>query len=182
LRFSTGEVERDVFTGDAHRHADAHGPGHAPVVVAEPLRFVAAVRHPRDAVAQPPLGGVEDLYHAAGQHVGAIPGADLAEPLAAGAIGGDLRPQVARPLARRPRVHEDGAIEAILDAAARDEPATGNRRPSWKMLVESPDSLPGTRPPTSAWCAVLATKPISTRSANTGAMIAMSFRWDPALV
>ena len=23
--------------------------------------------------------------------------------------------------------------------------ATGNRRPSWKMLVESPDSLPGTR-------------------------------------
>src|SRR5262249_46996679 len=50
------------------------------------------------------------------------------------------------------------------------------------MLVESPDSLPGTRPPTSAWCAVLATKPISSRAAKTGAMIAMSFKWEPALV
>ena len=54
--------------------------------------------------------------------------------------------------------------------------ATGNRSPSWKMLVESPDSLPGTRPPTSAWCAVLATKPMSSPSAKTGAMMAMSFR------
>jgi hypothetical protein len=39
---------------------------------------------------------------------------------------------------------------------------------------------PGTRPPTSAWCARLAAKPIgSAPAANTGVMTVMSGRWVP---
>ena len=48
--------------------------------------------------------------------------ADLAEPIAAGPVGRDLRPEVTDPLVRGPGVQEDRPEEAVLDPPARDEP------------------------------------------------------------
>ena len=51
--------------------------------------------------------------------------------------------------------------------------------PSWKISVLSQAAEPGSRPPTSPWCAVVVAKPISVPSRNTGRNTKMSCRWMP---
>ena len=51
--------------------------------------------------------------------------------------------------------------------------------PSWKISVLSHAAEPGSRPPTSPWCAVVVAKPTSVSSRNTGRKTKMSCRWMP---
>ena len=51
--------------------------------------------------------------------------------------------------------------------------------PSWKISVLSHAAEPGSRPPTSPWCAVVVAKPISASSRKTGLKTKMSCRWMP---
>jgi hypothetical protein len=44
----------------------------------------------------------------------------------------------------------------------------GRRSPSWKTSVLSHAIVPGTRPPTSPWCATVTAKPISAPPAKDG--------------
>src|SRR5262249_61779319 len=83
---------------------------------------VAARRTPRAARAKAPFSRVEALRHAPRERGGAMLTADLAEPVTARAVRSDLRPQVAGAFPRGAGVHEDGSVETVLEAAARDEP------------------------------------------------------------
>ena len=51
--------------------------------------------------------------------------------------------------------------------------------PSWKISVLSQAAEPGSRPPTSPWCAVVVAKPTSVSSRKTGLKTKMSWRWMP---
>ncbi|MNY31647.1 hypothetical protein D3C86_1658180 [compost metagenome] len=56
----------------------------------------------------------------------------------------------------------------------------GMRMPSSKIDFKPPAMDPGTAPPTSEWCAMLAAKKRSTPSQNTGVTMLMSGRWLPS--
>ena len=55
----------------------------------------------------------------------------------------------------------------------------GRRMPSWKISVLSQALEPGSRPPTSPWCAVVHVKPISSPARWTGLKTKMSCRCMP---
>ena len=91
----------------------------------------------------------------------------------AGRVGGELGPQVGAALGRVSHLGDE-----LVDRIGVEHRGAITT-PSSSSVCESAGIEPGTRPPTSAWWARLAAKPISVSPANAGVMTVMSGRWVP---
>jgi hypothetical protein len=100
--------------------------------------------------------------------VAPVPSGELAEAPSADPVGGFLRAQVGKPLLRE--AHPPS--EVTQDVGGITTPSSSKR-------VELAGMLPGVGPPTSAWCALQAAKPIGSSSTKTGEIRVMSGRWVP---
>ena len=118
-------------------------------------RLAHAVAERRQAGARAPLAVVEHLVGALAQPLGPEARGELAEALGADAVGRQLRAQVG---ARAPRA---GASRATSSSSASLVERRGAiTTPSSSSVRLSAGIEPGRRPPTSAWWARLAAKPI----------------------
>ncbi len=109
--------------------------------------------------------------------VGAVARGELLQSALADRARGDLRVEVAGRLVRHADVGAEDPEDAVDRLPASYSFTQGMRRPSWKTSVLSHAIVPGTRPPTSAWCAMLTPKPISRPSAKAGLTTKMSGVW-----
>ena len=176
LRVGAGEVEREPLALDRRRdpqHESALAPPRE-LVLEHVLGPVGAVGERGERGAGAALGVGEDGRHARAQAVAAVALGQLGEPPLAEPVRGRLGAQVGEPLVRR--AHPRG--EPLEQRRAR-RAVGGITTPSSSSVRETAGMPPGVGPPTSAWWARLAAKPISSPATKTGEIRVMSGRWVP---
>ena len=164
----TREVEVHPIPRDGHPEPDGDVHGLDPVAVHHVLERVFAVRNLGDGVAESPLGAGDDLVERGADHVGRVVIHDLEEPPGAQAARRDLRVVVAPPLFGHPHVEQQQVHDVALEHAFAEESDHRDAQPLLEDFAHPAAIDPGAMPPTSAWCARLATKPNSSPSTNTG--------------
>ena len=91
--------------------------------------------------------------------------------------GGDAGPHVAAQELRQAELTSIRRISDAFGSPASISLTAGSRIPSWKISCASFEMPPGTMPPTSFQCAMLAVHATSSPSANTGIASTTSLRW-----
>ena len=179
-RRRVGQVGRDLVARDRHVRRDRHV-ADVDAVRAEVVgERGGAVGPGRDLLPDEPLGVVDQRVHQLGERLRAVPLGERDERALGDRAGGDLRAEVAERHPRDADVRLDD-LEDVLDRLALGVEACsqGRRMPSWKISVLSQALEPGSRPPTSPWCAVVHVKPISSPPRWTGLKTKMSCRCMP---
>ena len=149
------EVDLDRVSGDRHRSPDLE----------EPVRrlervgcLVASVRQLAQLRADDALRVGEELVHRGGDPLAPSPGAELVDPPVRERVRRELRAKVAAPFVR---IAHPARRDPRAPAASRR--VGGITTPSSASVVDPAGRLPGSGPPTSAWCARVTAYPSDVR-------------------
>ena len=144
------------------------------------MKVARAVGPARDLAADEPLGVLDQAGHQRREPLGAVAARELLQRALGHGRRGDLR-------RRGRRASSAGSARSRGAPRTPSRPARRGRRaaaraggcPPGRSRVLSHAAEPGSRPPTSPWCAVVVAKPTSASSRKTGWKTKMSCRWMP---